>query len=299
MAVYNSSKLLLDGIKTLYLDLTTQVKEDENFNSIIIKTQSDGSVERYPVLNAVGGIREWIDDITFNTLEDFYLTVENKAYQEGYLVDRFTLSDSKKTLGAGLETFIKSQADAWANLPKKKIAELLELNPLAFDGTPFFSNTRPNFTSKDTIDNIATGTGTTRTNLSNDLGTAIDIARGFLNAKGEPFNINNNWAVMIHPKFERDFNAINTSEFLANGISNEFKGMLTIVINPYLQDSNDWYLINPETPYKFAVVQEDINNPVKWDMVDNPDERYIKYFTTGRLGFGLLNPLAIIKINNA
>ena len=295
--IYNSPKLLLEGIKTFYLDLSLNTQTSDNFDNLILKTTTDSNVEKYPVLNALGEIREWIDEITYNGIQDFYLEVANIPYQEGYMVDRFTLTDSKKTLGAGLETFIRGQYEAWRQFPKKKITEMLDRNPNAFDGTPFFANSRPNFETIETINNIVTGSGTTRSNLMNDLGSAIDRLRTFKNKKGVPFNVNTTFAVLIPSKFERDFRAIATQEFLVNGVSNEFKGLIEVVVDPFIPD-NDWYVINYETPYKFAVVQEDVNNPVTWDYKDEPDSRYIKYFTTGRMGFGLLNPLAIVKVNN-
>ncbi len=303
MAVYNSPKLLLDGIKTQWLQMLAE-KPKSAMDGVIFKTESDTEFERYPILGGAGGLKEWVDKVNYDKINDYIQLVQNKAYMAGYAVDRFTLSDSKKTLGAGLESFIQAQLSAWETMPDKMIAKLLEDNPTAFDGTAFFSATRPNLSSSGAINNIVTGTGTTRAQLSADLGSAMDLMRTFRNANGDPYNPTLKFAVMIPSQFERDFRAIQTSEYLAGIVaqSNEFKGMFDIIVNPYLSTAaglkDDWYLINSATPYKFAVAQTDINNPPMWDMEDIPSQREIKYFTTGRMGFGLLNPLAIVKINN-
>ena len=79
--------------------------------------------------------------------------------------------------------------------------------------------------------------------------------------------------------------------------SNIYAGSAEVKVN-YNQAATDGdlYLVNKAATYKPFIMQN--REGVKWNYVDNPESKYLRYFYTFRLGYSLFNPMAIVKINN-
>jgi phage major head subunit gpT-like protein len=206
-------------------------------DGLIDQSETDSQIERYPVLGTGGGLAEWVDEIQASNIDDYVQLVENRPYAKSYLVDRFTLGDTKKTIGSGLESFINSQLQEWKTLGARIIAALMVANPNAFDGTAFFANDRPNIARSGAIDNIVAGTGTTDAQLTADLANAINQMNSMIQANGDPFHAMVDYVVMVPPRLELAFKRILQADLLSIGgvsVTNTFKGMFQVVKNPYI-----------------------------------------------------------------
>lgn len=298
MAVFNDPKVVLAGIKGEFLKVMSTVKDKSNFEALARVLNSERDTETYTFLETATAIREFMDKVQYDDYKAFNQSVKNIPFSEGTMVDRFTLDDSKKDLGAGLVDHINSIVQNWITFPDSKLNDLLIANPDAFDGTAFFANARPNLnTGAYTIDNIVTGTGTSIAQLTADLNSAIAQMDTFRDKTGQPFNMNPKYAILCPAHLHRNFREIVGKEFLAGGENNINWNIAEIVVNyPQLQANNDWYLVNTANPVKPFLIQK--RQTPTWEMEDKKDERYIKYFSIARTGFALLNPLAVIKVDN-
>jgi phage major head subunit gpT-like protein len=298
--MYNSPAVLLKGIQARFLRGIATVAASM-MSQFFEDTSSDSNKETYVLFNHFGVIKEWLDEIDFTFLEDFAYEIKNKDWQNGFLVDRNTLDDSKKTLGNDIEREIKNSLSSWANFPDKLITELLEAGEtgLAFDGVAFFANSRPKLQkSGTTIDNLYGGTGAdTVAHITADFKGATEAMRGWKAKNGDPFNYNPKFVVICTAAAEWLFKTLRDSvDIGGSGVTNIYKDSFDIVVNDYLTDANDWFIVNTNAPMKPFIFQRR-SNPF-FDMKDEKDKKFIKYFSTARMNAGYGNPLSIIKIKN-
>lgn len=300
--MYNSPNVLLKGINATFIrGLATQ--GPSLLSPFYENATSDSNKEDYVLFNHFGAIKEWVDEIDFSHLQDFDYSIKNKDWQTGFLVDRNTLDDSRKTLGNDVEREINFALNSWSNFPDKLITELIVAGAsgLAFDGTAFFAASRPKLQlAGTTINNIVSGSGITVDQVKTDLASGMKALRGFKAKNGDPFNANPKFVAMIPSHLEFIFKTIKESiEISESGVSvtNVYKGTFDFVVNDYLSTSdNDWYLENVNTPFKGFIYQKR-KNPL-YDMKDEKDKKFIKYFSTGRMNAGYGNPICMIKVNN-
>jgi phage major head subunit gpT-like protein len=303
--MYNSPAVLLKGIQARFLrGLATTAPAV--LSPFFEEAKSDTNKEAYVLFNHFGTIKEWVDEIEFSHLEDFDFEIKNKDWQNGFLVDRNTLDDSKKTLGNDVEREINFSLSTWTNFPDRLVTELIVAGEsgLAFDGTAFFTaGGRPALQLPGTtIDNLITGTGITVALITADLVSAVTKMRSYTAKNGDPFNYSPKWVALIPPHLEFTFRTIRDSENIIDAVAgatktNIYKGTFDYVVNDYLGvASNDWYLTNVNTPFKPFIYQT--RKSPSFDMKDEKDQKFLKYFSTGRMNVGYGNPLAMAKINN-
>lgn len=294
--MYNSAKALLKGINTQFAKNLAD-SGDSQIKSFSEFVKSDTNFEDYLFHANWNGHKEWVDEINYKEFESFKYTIENKDWAFGIKVDRNTLDDSKKTIGPNLEIQIREMSTDWISQPDELINQLLLDNGLAFDNTAFFANSRPNLEGTNTIDNIYTGTGTTVTQLSNDLSGAMNTLRSFKDKNGKPYNRMPKYVVYIPTHLEREFDQILTADNLSVNETNTLKGKFEIIVNDYQDNSNsDWYLMNKNAKVKPLIYQQ--RKTPSMHVKDEEDKKYIKYFTKARNNAGYGSPMGIIKIDN-
>lgn len=300
MKMYNSPAVLLKGIQARFLRGLATVKASM-MKPFFEETKSDSNKETYVLFNHFGVIKEWLDEIDFSFLEDFDYDIKNRDWQNGFLVDRNTLEDSKKTLGNDVEREINFSLDSWVNFPDKLITELLVAGEtgLAFDKTAFFAASRPKLQYKGTtIKNLYSGTGTSVAQVTADFAGATKDMRAFKAKNGDPFNANPKFVVICPSQLEWVFKTLrNSVDIGGSGVTNIYKDTFDIVVDDYLDvASNDWFLVNANSPMKPFIYQK--RSEPKFDMKDEKDKKFVKYFSTARMNAGYGNPVAIIKVNN-
>jgi len=297
--MYNSPLAVLKGIKTVFLRELEGIGKP-NTQNIIEIVNSDGAYEDYWIPDSAGRIREWMDEINYSDGKDYSFQIYNKDWGGGFKVKRSTLSDARKNLGGNIESWIRSLAREWVYLPDDFVNQLITANGNAFDGSAFFANSRLIDTGSNTINNIASGTGVdTDAHILADYQSAYNALLGFKDRNGRPFNANPRIALLIPAHLKFSFEKIfSPKALMINSSSNVVAGDVELIINyNQVTTDNDWYLINTNATLKPFIIQSR-ENPT-WDMKDEPDNINIKYFTTGRYGYGYGNPMAIVKVNNS
>lgn len=303
MFMYNSPNVLLKGIQARFLRGLATVAPSV-LAPFFEEATSDSNREDYLLFNHFGMIKEWIDEIDYSFLEDFDYSIKNKDWGQGFYVDRNTLDDSKKTLGNDVEREIRNQLNSWGNFPDKLVSELVEAGEsnLCFDGVALFADSRPKLQNDGTtIDNLYVGTGITVATVTADLAGAMTAMRGWKAKNGDPFNHAPKFLCMIPNTLEWVFKTIRDSVEIYNATAgasatNIYKDSFDYVVNDYLTDANDWFMTNTNSPMKPFIYQKR-KNPI-FDMKDENDKKFIKYFTTARMNAGNGNPISIIKIKN-
>lgn len=296
--MYNSPTVLLKGIQARFLrGLATQAPSV--LSPFYEEANSQSDKETYILFDHFGIIKEWVDKINFSHIEDFDYTIKNKDWQNGFLVKRNTLDDSRQTLGNDIEREIKFSLDSWGNFPDKLITTLITAGEsgLCFDGTALFANDRPNLKGDYTIDNLLALTGITLDNIMTDIAAGMVALRGFKAKNGDPFNYNPKFMCMIPSHLELLFKRIKNSTEVLSGsaaISNVLNNSFDYVVNDYLSTSdNSWYMMNANSPFKPFIYQT--RKAPAFNMKDDLTELFIQYFSTGRMNAGYGNPVSIVK----
>ncbi len=295
--MYNSPNAVLKGIKAYFAGLFVNAPVS-NAKKVMETVTSDGAYEDYWIPSSASVLREWIDEIAYSDGKDYKFTIFNKDFGGGFKVKRNTLSDSRKSLGGNVEKWIKQIFREWITLPDTFVEILLEKNGEAFDGTAFFANSRNLDTGDNTIDNIYSGTGVTDAKILDDFEGAYNQLIGFKDKNNNPFNRDPKLAVYVPAHLANAFRRLFSPKATQrSGSSNIYAGEVEIIVN-YSQagSNNDWYLLNTAAPFKPFILQE--REKPTWNMKDEKDNINIKYFTTGRYGYGYGNPTAIIKVDN-
>jgi phage major head subunit gpT-like protein len=297
--MFNSPAVLLKGIQARFLRGLATVAASM-MTPFFEDTKSDSNKEDYVLFNHFGVIKEWVDEINYQFIQAFDYSIKNKDWQNGFLVDRNTLDDSKKTLGNDVEREINFSLNSWSNFPDKLIVELLVAGEtgLAFDGTAFFADARTMLQGGgSTIDNLYPGTGVSVAQVTADFAGITAAMRGYKAKNGDPFNYNPKWVVIIPPVLEWVFKTIrNSVDIGGSGVTNIYKDSFDIVVCDYLTDVNDWFIVNTNSPMKPFIFQRR-TNPA-FDMKDEKDKKFIKYFSTAWMNAGYGNPTCIAKIKN-
>jgi phage major head subunit gpT-like protein len=294
--MYNSPNAVLKGIRTEFAKRLSE-NSTKLFSPMAFETTSSGDYEDYLFFDKIPYPKEWKDKISNAIIDDYKLTIRNKAWAMGIDVDRFTLDDSKKELGGSIDMQINSLVQNFKDFSDNLINQLLVANGTAFDGSAFFANSH-NIAA--TVDNLYPGTGVTLAQITADLAGARNDMYGFKDTDGVPFNRGAQFAVVIPTQLHDTFLTLKNSQQVYDGAGNKtniYQNTFEIVLNHWqAQTNNDWYLVNTNAVVPAFVVQTR-ENP-EWVYNDNPLERYIQYGSYMRMNVGYGNFTSIIKIDN-
>lgn len=299
--MYNSAIAVLKGIRGEF-GKKLRASVDSVVSPFITRVKSDSNDEDYIFFDTLPQIKEWIDDIAEEDFKDFKLNIPNKSWAYSIFVDRDTLSDSKKTLGGGVEMQVKSSVENWKDFPDQKFNDLLVANPTCFDGTAMFANTRPNLQGTNAIDNLYSGTSGgpyTLAQVEADLKGAREDLLGLRDRNGRPFNRGAKLTVYVPVHLVDWFETLRNSRqiYVSGTKDNILYNTFDIIVNYDQATTNDdWYIINTNSVVT-PVIWQDRQAP-NWDVEDVKTKKKIKYFSTARFGIGPANPMSIIKIDN-
>lgn len=294
--MYNSAKAVLKGVNTNFY------KQIGDFSSSLFapfyfKTQSDSDKEDYIFVDAFPGIEEWKDQINGEPVKDYLYTIRNKPWNFGFLVNRYTIKDSKTTLGANIELNLRQSLRNWGEFPDDLISELIDDNGNCFDGSALFANSRN--LGGTGLDNLLSGNGVTLAGVTTDLAASRNAMYGMKNSNKRPFNRSPRFAVLIPPHLHDVFLTLRNSQTVTTGTSktNIYNNSFDIILRHQQSSTdNDWFLLNTQATIPPFILQE--NEGPQWKMIDKEDELHIKYFSTARLNAGYGNPTSIVKIDN-
>lgn len=129
------------GYKTAFQQGFNSLGEEEDVAGMIATmVPSTTAVEVYPWLKSIPDLREWIGDRVIHSLEAADFTIKNRKFELTEGVERDRIEDD--TFGLYTPMFQEQGRSARAH-PNKLLVELIEGNPLCYDGQNLFDTDHP------------------------------------------------------------------------------------------------------------------------------------------------------------
>src|SRR5579883_315638 len=260
-------------------------------------------------LGTVPVMREWVDTRVHQSIApSFTYSITNKHYEATIDVDRDSVEDDTYNLIMPRVAQLGLEAGRY---PWVLAVNALLNNGTCYDGQPFFSAAHQEQNSG-VQSNLVSGTGTTITALQADIGTALAQGRRLRDNQGRPMYLyqvgqpGSDLVVFAPPELEEQFRLILNNQFLVVSVSgagaagnvfgtqeNPLKGFADLVIDPYLTDTDDWYLLDLGSIAVKPLIYLDRKPPetVARTKVDDPrvfDERMFSWGVDfrGNVGYG-------------
>lgn len=266
MGVVNASSLiaLQQSLRALFLQSFDAVQP--MWMKTAMEAPSESAEENYQWLGRVPSMKEWLDTKTLDQLRGFDFLIKNKDWESTLEVDRNHIEDDKLGMYrpriAELGEEAKRHPDELVSTARKD-----GVTKLAYDGQ-FFYDTDHAEGKSGAQSNKLTGTGTTAALVRDDLFTARAALRKFKDDQGKPYIRragNLDVAAVIPPDLEKVFDQLNNP---APG-STTPKTPIEYLVDPYLVDTNDWYLDYVGAPVKPFVMQ--MRKRPEFVTLDNPN----------------------------
>jgi len=258
-------KLLLAGMRTEFM--TSFEAAEKQYLNIATEIKSTKSEETYPWLGAVPKMREWKDERTPQGLLEHNFTVPNRDFEASIAVDRNAIEDEQygqieiRTKELSVEAVRFFDELVYTLIPEGvnttgSAGSLFDGKTVScYDGKAFFATNHSEGNS-----GTHSNKGSTALSVS-ALQSAITVMRKFKTDQGKPAGVRPN-IIVVPPDLEwtakklinspADPSEGTTTAF--NAVNTIYKG-LTVVVNDYLVDTNNWYLFDTRSVVKPIILQ--------------------------------------------
>jgi phage major head subunit gpT-like protein len=241
---------------------------------------------------------------TVRGLYSFQYNLANREFQAILEVKRSTFADDKLGL---IRPRLEQLGQEAARHPGELLFQLFTTNGNAFDNVAFFSDTRVIGESAN-IDNLAAGTGVTVAQFTTDLQTNRGTMRKYQDDMGRPMNLLPNLIVVPAELEGVAWAALNPGlgptvpPIPATATGAWESGGYLVMVNPFLTDVNDWYLMHRDATFRPFVYQEREAPRLEGATDPNTEQGIIKrrflYSAYARYEVGYGDPRYAIKIVN-
>ena len=263
MAVVTSDYLVAtyQGLRAIYEETFENTKPE--WDKIAMEAPSTTESEVYSWVAEVPGMKEWVDERTLEALKQFSFTIKNKDWESTIAVDRNAMEDNK--LGQ-IKPRIQDLGMAAKAHPDELVFTLLGagFSSTCFDGQFFFDDDHP------------LANGTTQSNKltlaldATGLQSALAIGRRLKGYTGRPLNIIFD-TLAVPPELEITARKLLFADRDNNGATNILKGVIpNLVVNPYLADTNNWFILCTKRPLKPMILQ--MRKRPEFLALDKPDD---------------------------
>jgi len=203
----------------------------------------------YNWLSGTPAMRKWLGDKVRKDVSAHAYTVTSDEYEATLSVKRRDVETDQLGL---YKPAIQSLADEARQHKIRLFAELIEANPLCADGQNLIDSDHP-------LDDGTTYSNTSSTALSLTSLKAARLAhRSLVDAEGRPLAIMPN-VLMVPVDLEDTAIQICYSAALPGSANNDVNPVrswgLDVVVNPFLTDANNWYLIDTTKAVKPVIYQ--------------------------------------------
>jgi|SRR5437870_3233690 len=301
---------LLTGLLTNYRALfEREFHAAENligWNDLAMRFDSQGESESYNWLGTVPKMQDVSHKmVDIAGLLPFNFSLTNREYQVAIEVERMAIERDRLGL---ITPRIQQLALEAARHTSELVLSLVAANANGFDGAAFFADTRV-IGASGNIDNNISGTGTTIAAIQTDIASAVATMRRFKDDQGRVMNLRGN-AIMIPPELEQPMwqalnrvmgDAVNNqvSPVTNNGIWNA--SGYTVIENPFLTDTNDWFMWYIGGPAERPFIFQNEKDPVLEADTDPNDrdnilKRTFLYSVYKRCAVGLSDPRMGVRI---
>lgn len=285
------------NFRTLWEDQFLAAQNADKVRGLLSMEVPSGTLqETYSWFGTVPKMREWIGERQLSSLTPTNYTIVNKDWEATLEVERNVIEDDR--LGQITPRISQLALEAIRSQEELVIAALIA-NGLAYDGQNFFDtdHVTPGAEYQVAQANTLTGTGVTLIAMLADYAAAVAALRNFKDDRGRPMNLSPTH-VLAPPALEGVMRQLLNSTMIPGGtnvasVSNPWFNSATLLINGYLTDANDWYLLCLDQPVKPLVFQ--MRRAAQFNALDNPNnneaafmrKRYM-YGVDGRwnAGFG-------------
>lgn len=261
-------------------------------------------------------LREWIGERKASDFISRKMAVSNRKYEATVYIERDHMENAA---GSGLlslyEARLRQMGDAY---PRRLIRQLSVMmlqggemptgegfgadNSTTYDGVPFFSDEHPIFIGEPSDDMIRAGIEfeNTYSNVTEDeldresFDAAVTAMSLQTDWRGEPMGVRPTHLV-VGPRLEAKAKEILSQQKLvetANGavvMANELYNAVELIVNPYLGNSEAWFLFDLSKPLKPFLFHQ--RGPVERQRVDDPTSDYVmlndRYLYGLRARFGM------------
>lgn len=221
------------------------------WDKVATKVSSTASSEDYGWLGSVPRMREMKGERVPQKLLEYTYTLRNKEFEASIEVRHTDLKDDQTGKYGPL---VRQIGESARQYPDELIFGSLMVagfTNLGYDGQFFFDtdhpvgNTGSTFSNKGTAALDATSFNVARTTL---LKATDDF--------GRPVNIGADFQLVIPVDLLATAEGLLEAEFLAGGANNTNYKKASIVVSPWLTDTNNWYLLNVSGVVKPFILQE-------------------------------------------
>lgn len=247
---------LFTDFKELYNDWFFAAQNVNDITAFCDVIDSTTLIENFNFMETVPQFAEWVDERKLQGIGASYnYSVKNKHWEVTIEIDRDTIDDNRLQLERQKIAHLGLEA---GRAPWQMFINALTANTACYDGQNFFSASHSQGNSG-SQSNLLSATGTTVSAIMTDFGTAKAAMRNFVDGQGRPMNLGQRGLhVLAPPALEQQFMQIANNDFIvvtggANNFgteSNYLKGAFDVTIDPYLTDTNDWYLFATGEPGK-------------------------------------------------
>lgn len=309
MAVVTSDFLqaVLTGLRTTFNEDFSAARNGQDWRRATMIVDSSSGFETHSWLGSVPKMAEADGDMILEDPDAYNYTIRNKTFKAGFPVKRDVFEDDRLNI---IRPKVAQLADEAARHPGELIFGLARdgslATSLAFDNVAFFADTRVLGDSAN-IDNIRTGTGITVAQILADLSANRGVMRKFQDDKGRPMNLVAN-AVMVPAELEgvmyqalQDERAANASPAIPAEQAIISRGY-PLIVNPYLTDANDWYLLHVSPSLAPFVLQDRLAPALEGVTSPESESGVIRdqfiYSARARYNVGYGDPRCAIRITN-
>lgn len=278
------------------------------WREIAMEVPSTSDIESH---NWLGTVPQMVDvtkgELQVEGLHSFQYNIQNRTFKSAIEVKRATFEDDR--LGTVRPRLEQLGMEA-ARHPGQLLFQLFTSGGLAFDGVAFFADTRVIGRSANVDNQIAGGSDpTVAANFQAQLAAARAQMRLFQDDQGRPMNLVGNVIVIPAGLEQAVFQALNANQgsilnpaipATADG-SFQSSGYL-VMVNPYLTDANDWYLLHRDGMFRPFVYQTRIAPSLEGLSNPNTEEGIIRdrfiYTARARYEVGYGDPRYAVKVTN-
>jgi phage major head subunit gpT-like protein len=290
----NAQAIFVQGLGELRPQMSDWEKVATTFTS-------DTEKESYNWLGATPPMREWKDKRALRGLRGFDYTLTNKDWEATLEIDRNAIKDNK--LGH-IPIRVRGLTRAYLKFLNKMVFSQLDdgATLTAYDGTPFFADTRT-IGGSGNIDNILAGAySDSSAEIRSGISAAAEQMAKFKDDWGEYMNLIPD-TIVCSPKMYVPIREALKADVAGNQRT-EAEFIKNIIVTPYVDAvAADWYVLCTTEEVKPLIFQNR-QNP-EFNQVDNPNDSHVflnKTFLYGidaRCAFGYGDPRTAIKIDDS
>jgi phage major head subunit gpT-like protein len=258
-------KNLLPGLKTTFMAGWNQVELP--WQRIATTVDSTLPSETYGWLGQPPAVRQWTDERIPKGLSEFSYTIKNLKWEASVRVDAEVLEDEQY---GQVKMRVSQLPGAIARHQNKLVFNALAngFSTLCYDGSNFFDTTHSENNSGTQV-NKFTSLALNATNYA----TVRAAMALFKDDQGELIGQMGD-TLVVPPALEGVARTILNADMIADtnggGTTNVWKGSAELFVNPFLTDTNDWFLINTKAYIKPIVFQNRI--PVQFKALDGSSD---------------------------